>query len=89
MYKVFKSLIHQGSALDYIDVILLMSNSKLRILQLFKQLHDFVERRKLDLALKKTFFLFLTVHHLGHEIGYKKRTNSIQNSSNPQIFFSN
>ena len=58
MYKVFKRLIHQRSALDYVDVILLLSNSKLRILQLLKQLHDFVERRKLDLAPKKLFSCF-------------------------------
>ena len=58
--------------LVYSDDILLMSKSKPRILQLLKQLHDFVKKGKLDLAPKKAFFLFLTVDYLGLEIGYEK-----------------
>ena len=69
MSLFFKDLNHQGSALVYLDDILLMSNSKPHLLQLFEQLHD-IAKKNLKLAPEKTFSVLLTLRSLGHEIGF-------------------
>ena len=55
-----KDLIHQGSALVYIDDILLMSNPKPHMLQLIKQLHDIAKGENLKLAAENSFFMRFT-----------------------------
>ena len=50
MSTFFKTLIEQGSALVYIDVILLSSNSKEHMFQLTEQLHIISTKNNLKLA---------------------------------------
>ena len=52
----FKSPIEQGSALVYIDDILLLSNSKEHLFQQIEQLHFINTKNNLKLAPKKSFF---------------------------------
>ena len=66
----FKTLIEQGFALVYLDDILLLSNSKEHTFQLIEQLHIISTKNNLKLAPEKSFFMFLKVKFLGHEIGY-------------------
>ena len=56
----FKGLVHQGSALVFEDVILLMSNSKPHVQQLIKQLDDIAKWGKSKLAPEKFLIMILT-----------------------------
>ena len=67
---IFKTLIEQGSALVYLDNILLLSNSKEHMFHLIEQLHIISTKHNLKLAPEKSFFMLLKVKNLGHEIGY-------------------
>ena len=64
-------MINDGSALVYIDDILLMSNSKEHMINLIKMLHEISKKENIKLAPEKSFYMLLTVKYLGHEIGYK------------------
>ena len=66
----FQTLIEQGFALLYIDNNLLLSDSKEHMFQLIEQLHIISTKNNLKLAPEKSFFVFLKVKFLGHEIGY-------------------
>ena len=70
MSTFFKTLIEQGSALIYIDDILLLSNSKEQMFHLIEQLHIMSTENNLKLAPEKSFFMLLKVKFPGHEIGY-------------------
>ena len=70
MSSFFKTLIEHGSALVYIDDILLLSNSKEHMIQLIEQLHIISTKNNLKLAPEKSFLMLLKVKFLGHEIGY-------------------
>ena len=70
MSSFFKILIEQGFALVYIDDILLLSKSKEHMFQLIEQLQIVSTKNNLKLATEKSFFMFLKVKFLGHEIGY-------------------
>ena len=70
MSTFFKTLKEQGVALVYIDVILLLSDSKEQLFQLIEQLHNISTKNNLKLAPEKFFFMLLKVKLLGHEIGY-------------------
>ena len=63
-------LLKQGFALNYIDDILLLSNSKEHMFQLIEQLHVISTKNNLKLAPKKSFFMILKGNSLGHEIDY-------------------
>ena len=69
MYNFFRKLIDQGSALVYIDDILLLSNTKEHMIELIEQLHQICQTNNLKMAPEKSFFMLLTVKFLGHEIG--------------------
>ena len=82
-FKVFRTYSHMKclssskfwSAKDlhfFIGHILLRSNSKPRMLQLIKQLHDIVKKQNLELAPEKCFscFMLLIANYLDHEIGF-------------------
>ena len=66
----FKTLIEQGSALVYIDDILLLSHSKEHMFHLIEQHHIISTKHILKLAPEKSFLMLLKVKFLGHEIGY-------------------
>ena len=68
MFLFFKDLIRQGSALVYIDDILVALKSTPLMLQLNKQLHDFAQRKNLKLACENLFSILHTVKDLGQEI---------------------
>ena len=70
MSSFFKTLIEQGFALVYIDDILLYSDSREHMFQLFEQLHTIITKHNLKLAPEKSFLMLLKVKFLGHEIGY-------------------
>ena len=70
MSTFFKTLIEQGSALVYIDDILLLSNSKENMFHLIERLHLISTKHNLKLAPEKLFFMLLKVKLLGHEGGY-------------------
>ena len=70
MSTFFKTLIEQGSALVYIDYILILSNSKEHMFQLIKQLHNISTKNNLKLVPEKSFFMHLIYKFLGHDIGY-------------------
>ena len=64
MSSFFKTLIEQSLALVYIDDILLLSNSKERMFQLFEQLHNISTKHYLKLAPQKSFFCYLKLNFL-------------------------
>ena len=66
----FKDLIREGSALVYVDDILLMSFSKWHMLQLIEHLQNIANKKNLNLAAEKSCFLLLTVKCVGLEIDY-------------------
>ena len=66
----FRNLITEGNALVYFGVILRMSNSKPHTLQLIEHLHDIANWGSLELVSEKSFFSFLFVKNLGHDIGF-------------------
>ena len=70
MSTFFKTLKEQGFALDYIDDILLLSDSKEHMFQLIEQLHIISTKNNLKLAPEISIFMLLKVKFLGHEIGY-------------------
>ena len=70
MSSFFKTPFEQGFAFVYIDDILPLSNSKEHMFQLNKQLHIISTKNNPKLAPEKSFFMFLKVRILGHEIGY-------------------
>ena len=69
MSSFFKTLIEKSFALVYIDDILLLSNSKEHMFQLIEQLHIISTKHNLRNP-AKSFFMFLKVKFVGHEIGY-------------------
>ena len=71
MSLFLKDLFRQGSALVYIEDILLMSNSKAHMMQLIEQLHDFANRQNLILSPENVSFMLLALEYLGHEIVVK------------------
>ena len=68
--QLFSKLIEQGSALVYIDDIVLLSHSKEHMFHLIEQLHIISTKHNLKLAPDKSFFMLLKVKFLGDEIGY-------------------
>ena len=58
-----KDLSCQGSALVFIDSIILISNYKQQMLQLIEQLHDIAYEGNLKLAAEKFQLLFLHASH--------------------------
>ena len=62
----FGNLIHQESALVYIDDVFFMSNCKPHMLQPIQQQLDIV-KKNLKLAPEKLFFMLLTVRCPDHE----------------------
>ena len=70
MSTFFKTLIEEGSALVYIDDILLLSHSKEHMFHLIEQLQIFSTKHNLKLAPEKSFFMLLKDKFLGQEIGY-------------------
>ena len=78
MSTFFKTLVEQGFALDYIDDILLLSDSKENMFQLIEQLQIISTKHNPKLAPEKSFFTLLKVKLLGHEIGYKTIKTIIQ-----------
>ena len=70
MSNFFQTLIEQRFA-QYIDDILLLSNSNELMFQLIEQLHIISGKHNLQLALENHFFfLLLKVKNLGYDIGY-------------------
>ena len=65
-------MIRQGSALVYIDDILLLSNSKPHKLQLVLKLHDIAIHQNLQLAPEKSSLMLLALKHLCHEISFNR-----------------
>ena len=74
MSTFFRTLIEQGFALVYIDILLLLSDSQEHMFQLIEQLHIISTKKlalyNLELAPEKSFFMLLEVKFHGHEIGY-------------------
>ena len=71
MTVFFKDLIREGSALVYVDDILLMSFSKWHMLQLIDHLQNSANKKNLNLAAAKSCFLLHTVKNVGLQIEYK------------------
>ena len=74
MSTFFRSLIDKRSALVYIGDMLLLADEKQEVVELIKELHKIVTKENLKLALEKSFYMFLKVKFLGHEI----RKNTIR-----------
>ena len=72
MFLLFEVLIRERSDLVYIDYVLLMSNSRIQMLQLIEQFCDEANQGNLELAAEKTFLMLLTVKHPGWKIGFNK-----------------
>ena len=74
MSTFFRSLIDKRSALVYIGDMLLLADEKQEMVELIKELHKIVTKENLKLALEKSFYMFLKVKFLGHEM----RKNTIR-----------
>ena len=88
MSNFFKTLIEQGFALVDIDDILLLSNSKEHMFQLFEQLHIISSNNNLNLAPEKSFFMLPKVKFLEHDSGKYNQSQSFNNCSYSQNSFS-
>ena len=69
MSTFFRSLIDKRSALVYIDDILLLADEKQEMFELIKELHKIATKESSKLAPEKSFYMFLKVKFVGHEIG--------------------
>ena len=70
MSNISKDLIKQASTLVFIEDILLTSGFKSYMLQLIKQIPEIRSEKILKLSCEKSFFMLITVKHLGQEIGF-------------------
>ena len=70
MSILFKDLINRGSAVVFIDDVLLMSKFEPYMLQLVKQPHDTASEANLKLYRDKSFFMLFAVEDLGHELDF-------------------
>ena len=68
IYSFFQKLKDQGFALEYIDDILLLANTKTNMLGLIEQLHQVGNSNNLKISPGNSFYILLTVKFLGHRI---------------------
>ena len=69
MSTFFRSLKDKLSALVFINDILLLADEKQEMFELIKELHKIATKENLKLAPEKSFYMFLKVKFLGHEVG--------------------
>ena len=69
MSTFFRSLLDKRSALIYFDDILLLADENQEMFELIKELHKIATKENLKLAPEKSYYMFLKVKFLGHEIG--------------------
>ena len=68
MSTFFRPLIDKRSALVYIDDILLLADEKQEMFELIEELHLIATKENFKHAPEKSFYMFLKVRFLGHEL---------------------